>query len=139
MKDTTNHSGVVEKIDGHSVYVKIVQQSACAECHAQSMCMAADKKEKIIEIPDYSGTFHLNESVMVCGQTSMGLQAVFIAFVIPLLLVVCTIVLSTSINWSESVSALTGLVLLLPYYGILYLFRDKLKKQFIFTLKKTEN
>ena len=36
----------------------------------------------------------------------------------------------------ETTSGLTGLLLLVPYYCILYFLRDKLKKRFIFTLKK---
>ncbi|MDR1402250.1 MAG: SoxR reducing system RseC family protein [Tannerellaceae bacterium] len=139
MKNSIHHSGVVEKIDDHSVYVKIVQLSACAGCHASSLCMAADSQEKIIEIPDSSGLYHINDSVTVCGQSSLGIQAVCLAFVLPLLLVIIIIILGTFSKWSESVSALAGLLLLLPYYGALYFLRDRLKKIFIFTVKKTEN
>ena len=46
------------------------------------------KKDKIIEVPDRSGRFHVNEVVIICGQNSMGLQAVLLAFVIPLVIVV---------------------------------------------------
>ncbi|MDR1202147.1 MAG: SoxR reducing system RseC family protein [Tannerellaceae bacterium] len=139
MKNTIHHRGVIEKIADHSIYVKIVQQSACAGCHAKSMCMAADSKEKIVEIPDSSGLYHVDDAVLVCGQSSMGMQAVLLAFVLPLLLVVIAIIFGTYNRWSEGISALAGLLILLPYYGVLYLLRDKLKKRFIFTLKKTEN
>ena len=75
----------------------------------------------------------------------MGLQAVLLAFVIPLVIVVGAIVIGTnlqwdetgtSMQWEETTSGLTGLLLLVPYYCILYFLRDKLKKRFIFTLKK---
>ena len=46
------------------------------------------------------------------------------------------IVIGTNLQWDEPTSGLTGLSLLLPYYCILYLMRDKLKRRFIFTLKK---
>mgnify|MGYP001524144875 CR=1 FL=1 len=46
------------------------------------------------------------------------------------------IVTGTSMQWEETTSGLTGLLLLVPYYCILYFLRDKLKKRFIFTLKK---
>lgn len=95
-----------------------------------------EKKDKIIEIPDRSGRFHVNEEVIICGQNSMGLQAVLLAFVIPLVIVVGAIVIGTNLQWDETTSGLTGLSLLLPYYCILYLMRDKLKRRFIFTLKK---
>ena len=46
------------------------------------------------------------------------------------------IVTGTSMQWEETTRGLTGLLLLVPYYCILYFLRDKLKKRFIFTLKK---
>jgi len=51
-------------------------------------------------------------------------------------IVVGAIVIGTNLQWDETTSGLTGLSLLLPYYCILYLMRDKLKRRFIFTLKK---
>ena len=136
MSESINHTGFVEKIDGDTVFVRITQQSACSGCHAQSMCSASEKKDKIIEVPDRSGKFHINEEVQLCGQSSLGLQAVLLAFVFPLIIVFAAIVTGTSMQWEETTSGLTGLLLLVPYYSILYFLREKLKRKFIFTLKK---
>lgn len=136
MSESINHTGFVEKIDAGTVFVRITQQSACSGCHARSMCSASEKKDKIIEIPDRSGRYQVNEEVMICGQSSLGLQAVLLAFVIPLVLVLGAIAAGTGLGWNETTSGLTGLLLLLPYYYILYLLREKLKRRFIFTLKK---
>ena len=135
MSESINHNGVIEKIDGGTVYVRIIQQSACSGCHAKSMCTASESKEKIIEVPDNSGKFHINEEVQLCGQSSLGLQAE-LAFVFPLIIVFAAIVTGTSMQWEETTSGLTGLLLLVPYYCILYFLRDQLKRRFIFTLKK---
>ena len=124
MSESINHNGIIEKIDGGT------------GCHAKSMCTASESKEKIIEVPDNSGKFHINEEVQLCGQSSLGLQAVLLAFVFPLIIVFAAIVTGTSMQWEETTSGLTGLLLLVPYYCILYFLRDKLKKRFIFTLKK---
>lgn len=136
MSESIHHRGIIERIEGDIVYVRIVQQSACAGCHAQAMCSAADRKDKIIEVPDRSGTFRIGEEVSIEGRSSMGLQAVFLAFVVPLILILGAIVMGTQWQWGETASGLTGLILLFVYYGILYLLRDKLKRRFIFTLKK---
>lgn len=136
MGDTISHNGVIERIEGNTVYVKIIQQSACAGCHAKSMCMAADSKEKIVEVTDRSGLFRVDEPVLVCGQALMGLRAVLLAFVLPLCFVVAVIVAGSVAGWKDSVSALAGLAVLVPYYLILYFFRDKLKNIFIFTIEK---
>lgn len=136
MENSIQHSGIVDHIDGNKIFVKITQQSACAGCHARSMCMASDSKEKMVEVIDYSGLLKQNDPVIICGRSSMGLQAVFFAFVIPLILVVAAIIVGLQLQWGEGLSAFVGLSLLVPYYFVIYLLRDKLKKQFVFTLKK---
>lgn len=136
MSESIDHTGVIEKIEDNTIFVKIVQESACSGCHAQGMCSASESKDKIIEITDYSGLFQVNEQVRICGQSSLGLQAVLLAFVIPLALVVLAIAIGTCMQWKETISGLSGLLLLFPYYCILYVLRDRLKRRFIFTLKK---
>ena len=86
MSESINHNGIIEKIDGDTAYVRIIQQSACSGCHAQSMCAASESKVKIIEVPDNSGKFTVNENVLLCGRSSLGLQAVLLAFILPLLI-----------------------------------------------------
>ena len=136
MTDIIKHRGIVENINGFHIRVRIVQTSACSACSVKGHCNASESKEKIIEVPDNSGKFHINEEVQLCGQSSLGLQAVLLAFVFPLIIVFAAIVTGTSMQWEETTSGLTGLLLLVPYYCILYFLRDKLKKRFIFTLKK---
>lgn len=137
MDNSINHNGRIEKIEGKTVFVRIIQQSACSGCHARSMCSASEQKEKIIEVDDPApGRYRINEEVLICGRSSLGLQAVVLAFVFPLLLVIAAIVAGSYLQWSETASGLTGLILLVPYYSMLYLLRERLKKKFIFTLKK---
>lgn len=137
MSQNIYHNGIIERIEGNSVFVRIIQQSACAGCHAKSMCSAAESKVKLIEVIDYSGEYHVNEEVIICGQSSLGLQAVFLAFVVPLVIVIGVIITGLQSGWSEGRSAFFGLLTLVPYYGVLYLMRDKLKKKFVFTMQKT--
>lgn len=136
MSNTIDHPGIIQKIEGNRIFVKIVQQSACADCHAKGICSASDSKDKIIEITDYSNAYNVNDRVMICGKTATGLKAVLLAFVIPLIIVLTTIITGSVLLWDEALSALAGLVTLIPYYVILYCFRKQLKKEFVFTLKK---
>ncbi len=136
MSNNINHTGVIEKIEGNLIFVRITQQSACSGCHAKAMCAASESKDKIIEVPDYSGKFSVNENVIICGQSSLGLQAVLLAFIFPLILIVAIIATGNILLWKETTSGICSLTLLAVYYCILYFLRDKLKKRFIFTLKK---
>ncbi len=139
MSENIRHNGIVEHIEGDKIFVRIVQQSACAGCHAKSMCSASDSKVKVIEIIDRSGNLKENDEVTICGQSSLGLQAVLLAFVLPLIVVIVAISLGLYIGWSETTSAFVGLLLLVPYYFMLYLMREKLKRRFVFTLEKQNN
>lgn len=140
MSDNIRHNGIIDRIEGGIIYVRITQQSACAGCHAKSMCSASDSKEKIIEVVDRSNAYSPSEEVVLIGRSALGLQAVFFAFVIPLILVVAALFAGTSLEWPETTTALIALIVLVPYYGLLYLLREKLKRKFIFTLeKRTDN
>ena len=137
-KDYIRHKGVVESIEKHKVLVKILQKTTCSDCHAKSVCLSSDRKEKTIEVYDNSGRFCLNEEVIVSVQSSMGHLAVILAFIIPLTLVVTTIFACLKISGNEGISGLIGLSVLVAYYFVLYFCRDKLKKSFVFTLSKAE-
>ena len=136
IKDYIQHQGIVDSIEKHKVFVKILQKTACSDCHAKSACLSSDSKEKVIEVDDDSEQFSPDEEVIVTVQSSMGFLAVALSFVIPLILVVITIFICIKITGDEAFSGLSGLFILVPYYFILYVLREKLKKRFVFTISK---
>lgn len=137
MSENINHNGRIEKIENGKIFVRITQRSACSLCHAKGMCGAADSKEKIIEVSDTDpGRFQVGEEVALCGKSSLAMQAVLLAFVLPMAVVIVAVATGSSLGWSEEATGLTGILLLVPYYSILYFFRERLKRKFIFTLKK---
>ncbi|WP_106830715.1 SoxR reducing system RseC family protein [Parabacteroides pacaensis] len=137
MSKTIDHIGIIERIEGDTLFVRIEQESACSECHAKGLCTTSERKEKIIEVmTDNFNAYHVNEKVIVSAELSLGLKAVLLAFVFPLIIVVMAIIIGTYLNWDESTNGTIGLALLIPYYVILYYFRNRIKKKFVFTLKK---
>jgi sigma-E factor negative regulatory protein RseC len=138
MEDLIQHQGIVEKIEKHKVFVRIEQKAACSACHARSACLASDKKEKIIEIDDTSGMFTANEPVIVSAHSSAGLLAVLIAFAVPFVLVIIAFITGMNQSGNEAIGGPVGLSVLVPYYFILYIFRYKLKKKFVFSLSKVQ-
>jgi len=129
--------GVVEEVKKNIVCVKILQASACSGCSAQSFCSSSECKEKIIDVTTFEANqYEKGQNVILQGTTSMGMQAVFWAYVIPFLLVLFALFVTMSITQkNEFVSALAGLAILIPYYAILYLLKNQLKKKFSFTIK----
>ena len=133
------HEGIIEKISGNKITVRISKQSACSTCHAKGACMAADSKEKRVDITDYSGRFTENERVIVEGKESIGYKAVFWAFGLPLVILIVMLVLTTTVcHFSETEAAISSMIALTPYYFMLYLLRNKMANSFKFSINKTD-
>lgn len=99
--------------------------------------MAADSKEKLVNISDSSGKFIENEQVIIEGKKSIGYSAIFWAFVIPLIILISILLLSLNyFKLSEVEAALSSIISLAPYYFILYLFRNQMSNSFKFSIKK---
>ena len=112
------HEGTIDSIDGNRYTICITQSTACSECHAKGACMAADTKVKIVDVVDSSGQFKVNERVLLSGKTSIGYKAVLWAFVIPLILLLSLIFVSTSVwHLSEIQAAVPQELPLRPEIG----------------------
>ena len=138
--NTIKHLGIVENIQGSHLSVRIVQTSACAACSVKGHCSSADSKDKIIDIIDTAAApYQVGENVMVVGETSMGMQAVALAFIIPFVLLIFTLFLFMALIENELYAALLSLAVLVPYYYILWLNKTRLKQKFSFTIKPINN
>ena len=138
MTDKIKHLGIVENIDGSHVQVKIVQTSACSSCSAKGHCNASETKEKIVDVYNAAGlTCQIGDKVMVCGTTSMGMQAVLLAFGIPFLILLVTLFVAMHFTGgNELLSGVVAMAMLIPYYIIIYICRKRLKRTFAFTLEE---
>ena len=138
--NTIKHLGIVENIQGSHLSVRIVQTSACAACSAKGHWSSADSKDKIIDIIDTAASsYRVGEKVMVIGETSMGMMAVVLAFIIPFILLIFSLFLFMALMENELYSALLSLAILIPYYFILWLNKTRLKQKFSFTIKPINN
>ncbi len=135
------HRGIVENINGSHIQVRILQTSACSACSVKGHCHASESKEKLIDVFDSkASSYRKGEEVMLCGATSMGMQAVFWAFAVPFLVLLITLFVAMRLtDGDELQSALIALLALLPYYLIIYICRNKLSKKFSFTIEPIKN
>ena len=140
MTNIIEHRGTVENINGSHIQVRIVQTSACSTCSIKGHCNASESKEKLIDVYDQNAIdFHIGQNVMVMGTTSMGMQAVILAFGVPFIVLFITLYTTMQITDNELVSALVGLASLIPYYIILYINKGRLRKKFSFDIKPINN
>lgn len=137
-EDCVEQKGIVIKKQEDKLVVKIEQKSTCSSCHARGACTSLDKKDKEIEITTKDvENYSIGDEVIITISTKLGMKAVFIAFVLPLILIVVALFLSIKIfSLSQSLSALISLVVLSAYYFFLYKQNLFLSKQFNFTIKE---
>jgi len=128
------HTGIVQKSDNESVTVLITAESACKGCHAEGSCNLSGKEEKIVEV---KGFYNVKEgdAVTVSMKQSTGFKALFLGYILPLLIVLTFLILFAYIGYSELAAGLLSLSSLLPYYLVLYFARNKINNKFIFSLK----
>ena len=137
MADIIKHRGIVEKVEGSHVVVRIVQTSACAACSAKGLCNASESKEKQIDVYEVNASYRIGEEVVLCGTTSMGMRAVFLSFGIPMLLLLVALFVTMRVTDGDAlVSSLVALFAVVPYYLVIYFMKDKLNKTFSFTIEK---
>lgn len=139
MADIIKHRGIVEKVDGSHIVVRIVQTSACSACSAKGLCNASESKEKQIDVYEVNPSYQIGEEVMVCGTTSMGMRAVLLAFGVPLLILVLALGVSMKLTGEDALlSSGIALVSVVPYYIAIYFCKDKLNRTFSFTIEKKQ-
>ena len=136
MSQKIEHTGIVTHIDGTKIQVQIVQLSACSSCHAKGACSASDMDEKLIDAETTDTTLKIGDQVQLAGESSMGLFAVLIAFIIPFLLILISLFILRSYTTNEALSGTIALGVLVPYFIILSLFNKKLKNKLKFTVQK---
>ena len=129
------HLGRVDAVTPNDIRVVIVSQSACASCHAKGACTASKKKKKIIVISKTSHNYLVGETVKVLLKQSLGYKALFLGYLLPLIILL-TSLFTFSAFMSEGKAGLFALATLLPYYAILYFFRNKIARQFNFDIEK---
>jgi len=135
MSGEITHTGIVKKLSEKGLIVSIINESACASCHAKGACTAADMKDKEIEILHFNEEYSVGQHVKIIGKTAQGFKALFWGYLLPFLLVLTILIASTVIGFSEGTSGLASIAVLVPYYLILYLFRNTMKKSFEFEIK----
>ncbi len=128
------HQGVITGLDDKTVKVSLLNVSSCSSCHAKAMCNVSDVDLKEIEVLRKGKAFKIGEKVRLSYQKSLEFKALFLGYLFPFLLVLCTLIISMAVTGDEPLSGLLSLAILAPYYFSMTFFRDRLNKTFTFTL-----
>ena len=132
-KNEIIHSGKIVDITPDFTTVQIIASSACSECHAKGLCGMSEEQEKIIMLPtDPYTPRQVGEEVQVKTKMTMGLKAVLISYVIPLVILMILILSLSSVIGNEYLRGAVAIAGVGIYYFIIWLLRDKLSDQFEF-------
>jgi sigma-E factor negative regulatory protein RseC len=136
MREQVMHTGKVVSMTPKTTTVQIVSQSACSECHAAGLCGLSEYTEKAVEVPTSpSATYGVGDEVQVVLKASMGFKAVWIAYFLPLVVLLAITLGLIALGVPEVVSGLAGLGAVALYYLIVWLRRDRLRNEYVFTIQ----
>jgi sigma-E factor negative regulatory protein RseC len=95
-----------------------------------------EQAEKILTVPrPKDKKFTINQKVNVRMAIGQGNKAAVLAYLIPIILLLAVLFVCLGLGINDGLAALISIVALVPYYIILYLKRDKLKKQFLYIIE----
>jgi sigma-E factor negative regulatory protein RseC len=137
MKADVSHTGRVVRMTPQVTTVAIEQHGACSQCHAAGLCGMADVVEKAIEVPtDPYAKYGVGDQVEVLLKASMGMKAVWLAYFVPLVILLAVILGLLALGAGEVAAGLSGIGAVALYYLLLWLFRGRLQNEYVFTIKR---
>jgi len=128
--------GIIESNNNNRIIIRIDRESACGHCDARGICNLTGQSERTIEIDDASQGYTVGETVLVTITRSMGNRAILLGYLLPFVLLVTTLIICTVYSLPEWMAGILSLLVLLPYYFFLYLFRERLRKNITFSIRK---
>ena len=132
-KNEIVHTGRIIDITPDFTTVQILVSSACSECHAKGLCGMSEEEEKVIMVPtDPYSEHNIGDEVQVRTKMTMGLKAVWISYVIPLVILMILILPLSSVIDNEFLRGGIAIAGVGVYYFIIWLLRDRLSDQFEF-------
>lgn len=119
------------------VKVRILQTSACAACKVASHCNASDKKVKIVEVfCDDATSYQVGQEVRVTASRQVAANALLLSFGLPFLLLMLILIVTLKLSGNEGVAAIAAIASLVPYYLVLWLFKDRIRQRLAFALER---
>jgi len=131
-----SHIGKIVEVNPQFTTVEIISQSACSACHASGLCGMSEYTKKAIQVTtDPYQDYNVGDEVEVLLRQSMGVKAVWISYAIPLIILMILVLSLSLFLKNELLVGLIAIAGVALYYLGVYLFRDKLAKEYVFYIK----
>ena len=130
------HKGRIVAIDPEITTIEIIAESACASCHAKGLCGLGEEKVKQVQVRTSAWVPRkVGDEVEVVLKKSMGYKAVFIAYGLPLVVLFAALMILNALGVGELYAGLGAIGAVVLCYLVIFLFRNKLSKEYSFFLK----
>ena len=137
--DTINKNGIVKNINENELKIEILSCSACSSCMVKNYRTGFETKQKEIIIKNNNiDNFQIGDEVLVSIDEYQAFKSILLAYVIPLILMVLTVVGLLNYKNDEILAGICGIIILIPYYFGLFLTKNKLKSGFEFKISKKD-
>lgn len=130
------HPGIVKKVDGNKVEITIMVTSACAHCEIKGACSVSDVEEKSVMVTvDNPDAYKINQAITIEMQQSLGTWAVLLGYVFPFLVLFLGLILFIQLGLEQGLAGIFSLLLLLPYYLVLFKLKNYLGSRFNYNIR----
>lgn len=139
MTGRVRHTGVVEAMTKTEVRVRIEQTSACASCKISGHCNASESKTKYVDVstPDIEG-LNVGDKVSVSASQTVVAKALLLCFGLPFVVLVVVLAAVYASTGDDVLSGGVSILSLLPYYLLLYCFRNRVGRSVVFVIDGKE-
>ena len=133
------HSGIVSHVGRNYVRVTVEVNEACGSCASRKACaMGKSENREIAIYTDEAQNYTVGENVTVLAQKRVGIMAVVLCYVVPLIVLMMALILTISFGASEGVASMAALLCTAIYYIGLGLFHKRIAKRVTFTITKKD-
>lgn len=129
------HTGTIKSIDKQHIKVSIEVMAGCSGCQVKGSCNLSDREEKEVEIECNPALYRPGQLVEVTMKESLGFRALFLGYLLPFVILIATMFIASLVTANEGTIGLLAVGSLVPYYFLLYLFKNQIRKRFSYMVK----
>ena len=110
--------------------------SGCASCEVKGACTVSDVEEKVVNVSTPNAdSYRIGQMITIEMSQSLGTWAVLLGYVFPFLVLFLGLILFINLGLDQGLAGVFSLLLLVPYYSVLYLLRDYFSTRFTYNIR----
>ncbi len=124
-------TGRVLRIEKNGLWVEVLVESACAACHAKSVCLSSERRQQeVFAYCNEPESFAVGEEVRLAMRKKAGNRAVRIGYLYPCIILLASLLISSQLIANELISVAIALGFTAAYYLLVWAFKKKLDTGF---------